>query len=219
MGKKLVFGVGINDADYAIKKYEELPRINGKQNQKVIWECPYYIKWMSMLKRCYSENYKDKRPTYKDCYVCEEWLTFSNFKKWMETQDWEDKQLDKDLLVYQNKAYSPETCCFLSKGINVFLTKTDKNRGLYPLGVSRKKDRPLVKAKPFISRVSKGGISNFLGYYETPEQAHKAWQKAKIERAEVLKKEQTDTRIIAGLQRIINKIQYDYDNNLETINF
>jgi hypothetical protein len=77
----------------------------------------------------------------------------------------------------------------------------------------------LVKAKPFESRVSKGSVSNFLGYYETPEQAHKAWQKAKIERAEVLKKEQTDIRIISGLQRIINKIQYDCDNNLETIDF
>ena len=63
-GKKFIYRVGINNADYAIKKYEELPRINGKQNQKVIWRCPFYTKWMSMLKRCYSENYKDKRPTY-----------------------------------------------------------------------------------------------------------------------------------------------------------
>jgi hypothetical protein len=221
-GKKFIYGVGINNADYAIKKYEELPRINGKQNQKVIWRCPFYTKWMSMLKRCYSENYKDKRPTYKDVTCCDEWLTFSNFKSWMETQDWEGKELDKDLLVYKNKVYSPETCCFIPREVNLFLTKSSNSRGLYPLGVSRmvkQKDPPLVKAKPFESRVSKGSVSNFLGYYETPEQAHKAWQKAKIERAEVLKKEQTDIRIISGLQRIINKIQYDCDNNLETIDF
>ncbi len=221
-GKKFIYGVGINNADYAIKKYEELPRINGKQNQKVIWRCPFYTKWMSMLKRCYSENYKDKRPTYKDCSVCTEWLTFSNFKSWMEQQDWEGKELDKDLLVYKNKVYSPETCCFIPREVNLFLTKSSNSRGLYPLGVSRmvkQKDRPLVKAKPFKSRVSKGGVNDFLGYYETPEQAHRAWQKAKIDLTKVLKKEQTDTRIIAGLQRIINKIQNDYDNNLETVDF
>ena len=217
--KKFIYGVGINNADYAIKKYEELPRINGKQNQKVIWRCPFYTKWMSMLKRCYSENYKDKRPTYKDCSVCTEWLTFSNFKSWMEQQDWEGKELDKDLLVYKNKVYSPETCCFVTREINLFLTKSSNSRGLYPLGVSRmvkQKDHPLVKAKPFESRVSKGGVSNFLGYYETPEQAHRAWQKAKINQALDYCSEICDIRIKEGLIRVANKIRYDYDNSLVT---
>ena len=212
MGKKLVYGVGLNDADYAVDT-----RVGVKRSC-----CPYYRKWKGMLERCSSEKFKNKHDTYKDCYVCEEWLTFSNFKKWMETQDWEDKQLDKDLLVYQNKAYSPETCCFLSKGINVFLTKNDKNRGLYPLGVCYKiKSKKSIseRTRPFMSTISISRNRKFLGYFNTPEEAHHAWQKAKIDLAEVLKKEQTDIRIIAGLQRIINKIQNDYDNNLETVDF
>jgi hypothetical protein len=47
---KLVYGVGVNDANYNVNKYEI---IDGKQ--KLIWACPFYIKWRDMLKRCYSE--------------------------------------------------------------------------------------------------------------------------------------------------------------------
>ena len=134
MKNKLVYGVGINDADYIVCIYEELPRTNGKQNQKIVWRCPFYSRWMSMLRRCYSKAYQEKQPSYKGCSVCEEWLTFSNFKSWMETQDWEGKQLDKDLLVYKNKIYSPETCVFIDQRLNTFLVKSNKTRGDYPLG-------------------------------------------------------------------------------------
>ena len=108
--KRLVYGVGINDADYVVQKWETIGYVNGKQKQKLIWICPYYSAWKSMLKRCYSSKYQDKRPTYKGCSVSDEWLTFSVFKVWMEKQDWEGKQLDKDLLFEGNKIYSADTC-------------------------------------------------------------------------------------------------------------
>ena len=58
-----------------------------------------------------------------------------------------------------------------------------------------------------------------LGYYYEPLSAHREWQKAKIKYTKVLQQEQTDLRVISGLQRVIDKIQNDYDNNLETIDF
>ena len=94
--RKLVCGVGINDADYAVVEWETIGYVNGKQNQKRVWECPYYKVWGSMLKRCYSDKYQERYQTYKGCTVSEEWLTFSNFKNWMEKQDWEGKHLDKE---------------------------------------------------------------------------------------------------------------------------
>ena len=199
--KKLICGVGFNDIAYASNK------------------CLYYTKWHGMIRRCYSKESEIKNPTYKDCYVCDEWLTFSNFKSWMEQQDYEGKHLDKDLLVCNNKVYSPETCVFVPREINQFLTKSNNNRGLYPLGVSfmvKQKDRPSLRAKPFISMISKGGVSNFLGYYETPEQAHKAWQKAKIDQALEYYNEINNIKIKEGLLRVATKIQYDYDNSLIT---
>lgn len=91
-----------------------------------------------MIHRCYL---KSNELNYADKFVTEEWRIASNFKSWMEQQDWEGKELDKDLLVYKNKVYSPETCVFVSKEVNNFLIKSSRNRGLYPIGVSYDKTR------------------------------------------------------------------------------
>ena len=106
---KLVYGVGINDAEYVVVKREEVGNVDGKRKRKTVWRCPFYKTWSSMLRRCYSTKYQERCPTYMGCSVSEEWHTFSVFRNWMESQDWQDTQLDKDLLVEGNKVYSPET--------------------------------------------------------------------------------------------------------------
>lgn len=159
---KLVYGVGINDANYVTQ-----PTIDGK---KVI--CPFYIRWTSMLKRCHSAKYQAKFPTYVGCSVAEEWLTFSNFRKWMVEQDWKDKQLDKDLLIEGNKSYSPETCAFVCRALNQLLTDSAAIRGELPIGVSKRR-------KKYEARVNKDGKRIYLGTFNTPEEAHAAWKKAK----------------------------------------
>ena len=40
--KKLVYGVGTNDVDYAVMKWEEAGHVNGKRKRKTVWECAYY---------------------------------------------------------------------------------------------------------------------------------------------------------------------------------
>ncbi|WP_075810079.1 hypothetical protein [Clostridium perfringens] len=50
-----------------------------KENNK---QLKSYEIWRDMLRRCYDEIHKEKRKTYKDCSVCEEWLYYPNFKKW-----------------------------------------------------------------------------------------------------------------------------------------
>ena len=218
---RLIYGVGINDANYVLRIYKELPKTNDKRNQKLIWRCPFYARWVHMLERCFSNKLKTRYPTYKDVTCCEEWLTFSNFKSWMEQQDWEGKSLDKDLLVYQNKVYSPETCVFIDQRLNNFLVKCDKTRGIYPIGVSYNTDPKMVNPLkyPYRAQISDRGMKVLLGLYLTPEEAHKAWQKAKIKQAQDLAVEQTDERIVQGLLRVADKIQYDLDNNLITEDF
>lgn len=102
--RRPVHGHGINNANYITN-----PKINGRT---VV--CPYYRKWSGILERCFSKAYKEKNETYKDVIICSEWLLFSNFKEWMKTQDWEGKEIDKDLLVSGNKTYSPELCVFFA---------------------------------------------------------------------------------------------------------
>ncbi|AMR57277.1 hypothetical protein vB_PsyM_KIL4_0027 [Pseudomonas phage vB_PsyM_KIL4] len=179
---KLICGVGINDADYPVTS-----RADGKY-----WKCPFYSAWKGMIERGYSAYTKDRRPTYKDKYVCNEWLVFSNFKAWMETQDWEGKQLDKDLLVPGNKVYSPETCVFVSPLVNTFLTESTASRGEWPIGVWLHTQCGKFQAKcsnPFTKK------SEHLGLFENPHDANKAWLARKLELAFRLAEMQTDAKI------------------------
>ena len=177
---KLIYSVGINDSAYCTN-----PTIDGNQ---VI--CKYYSTWKSMLRRCYDPKYQAKYPTYIGCTVCEEWLTFSNFKKWMMTQDFEGKQLDKDILVQGNKIYSPDTCIFVSKAINTLFTKSDASRGEYKVGVYFKKDNGKFTAQCQVNDKRK-----FLGYYLTEEEAYQAYKKFKTSHIRNIALEQTDERL------------------------
>lgn len=188
---RLVFGVGINDSVSPTSKRVEIQKINGKRKQKLVWTCPFYSKWKDMLMRCYSDKYKEKHPTYEGCTVCEDWLIFSKFKYWMERQDWEGKHLDKDILVEGNKIYSPETCIFVDHRINCFILDKVSQRGNYPIGVHWSKQN-----KKFASQISENGKVKSLGFFNTPEEAHLAWRKAKYEQAIILVSELDDSRII-----------------------
>lgn len=109
----------------------------GKYNWKDSYDI--YEVWKSMLIRCYDPYYINKEPTYKDCYVCDEWHNFQNFAKWYEENYYEVKEqrmcLDKDILNKGNKIYSPETCIFVPSRINILFTKRQRDRGEYPIGV------------------------------------------------------------------------------------
>lgn len=187
--KKLVYGYGINDADYEVSKPQTILG-------KVYRECPFYSRWQAMLCRCYSVKFQERQPTYVGCTVYEEWLTFSNFKVWMEKQHWEGKDLDKDLLLKNNKVYSPDTCVFVSTKVNRFLVATTQ-RGGYPIGVKLcRKSLYQFRAQcnnPFT------GKGEHLGYFKTPEEGHKAWLKRKLELAQELAAQETDPRIAKAL--------------------
>ena len=194
--KKLVCGVGINDADYVVKVWETIGYVDGKQRKKLIWSCPYHQVWSDMLRRCYSTKFQEKYPTYKGCTVSDEWLTLSVFKNWMEAQDWEGKQLDKDLLFEGNKVYSAETCVFVTNRVNTFTIDCGASKGIYPIGVYRnKKDRKFVAQcrNQFTKK------NEHLGYFTCEVEAHKAWLKRKLELAYLLAAEQTDQRIAKAL--------------------
>lgn len=192
---KLVYGVGINDADYVVR------------------HCPFYKRWKMLLMRCYSEREQEKKPYYKGCKVCEEWLTFSNFRAWMLSQDWEGKELDKDIITPGNKLYSPENCIFVTQAINSLLTVAKSNKGDLPIGVSFLNHK--VLPNPFQATIRYNNVVERLGYYATPEEAHRAWVKRKREIiAEVITK-QDDQRLINGLLLRLDMLDTAYENNLE----
>ena len=192
---KLVYGVGVNDADYVTQKWETI-EVNGVRKQKLVWYCPYHHAWKSMIQRCYSSKYQETHQTYKGCSVSDEWLTFSVFKCWMEEQDWECKQLDKDLLLAGNKIYGYETCVFVSGMVNSFTTDSGASRGEWSIGVYWNKP-----AGKFISQCGNPFTKKkeHLVYFTCEVEAHQAWLKRKLELACLLAAEQTDERVAKAL--------------------
>lgn len=185
--RKLICGIGINDADYIVKN-----KINGKTI-----DCYFYRTWRSMIKRCYSDKFHITQPTYRGCSVCNEWLYFSNFKAWMEMQNFKGKQLDKDLLFPGNKIYSHETCMFVSQRVNSLLTDSRKARGSYAIGVHLSKAN-----KKFVAMCDNGIKTKNIGYFNTEQEAHQAYLKYKKQVITEVALEQDDIRLKDALLRI-----------------
>ena len=112
----MVYGVGVNDMPKGWRLESEL-------NSR-IYNC-----WHSALQRCYSDTYKKKYPSYKDCYVCDKWLRLSGFVEDISFIDnyeyWasyprERIALDKDIKSNgANKCYCLEQCMFINNSDNV----------------------------------------------------------------------------------------------------
>jgi len=197
---KLVYGFGINDVDYVVKKWEEAGYINGKRKQKLVWMCPYYSKWHSMLGRCYSGKHRARQLTYKGCTVHSDWFYLSQFIKWVDEQpnrEWMSCNLDKDFLVKGNKIYSPDTCVFISGLANTFIIDSGGSRGDYSLGVSWHK----VAGKFQVHCRDPFKVDNmYLGLFDSELEAHLAWKAKKHEYALRLADLQSDERVAEVLR-------------------
>lgn len=178
---KLVNGIGVNDANYAVT-----PTVNGLQ----VW-CPYYRVWKGMMDRAYLAS--KNRSSYMNVTVCDEWHSFMRFREWMSTKEWVGLELDKDLLVEGNTVYSPDRCLFVTTGVNLFLTDCRKARGSLPIGVSFYKRTGRFQAS--VSELN--GRRKHLGYYDTPSEAHMVYKKAKFELATILSETQ-ENKVVAN---------------------
>lgn len=204
----LIAGVGINDADYPVTKTEKKA---GKSIQ--VWICPYYSLWKSMIHRCYGT----KQGRYERISVCDEWLRFSNFEKWVisqkRTEPLEFYSLDKDLLGKNSFVYGPDFCCLIPCGLNSMLTLRDGSRGKTPVGVDF-----LAKKSKYRSQISVLGRRKHIGLFDTAEKAHIAWQKEKIKALEeyLLGVTLDDPRVISGLVRVRDNIYHDIKSGKQT---
>ena len=163
--KATVYGVGFNDVAFQIKV-----------DKKHIWQ---YQLWLSMMGRCFSEKFKQHRPTYEDVTCCDEWLSFANFLEWLNKEvEYKGKpegmELDKDIIVKGNKTYSPDVCSLVPKAVNLLLLDSGATRGIYPVGVCFDKGRG-----KYIARLRCFGKMKHLGYYTTIESASFAYKIAK----------------------------------------
>ena len=159
-----VYSVGITGTKYP-------SRINGVLTRE-------YRLWMDMLRRCYSDGFRKKNPTYKDCEVSDNFKSYEYFYEWCNEQigfGVEGFELDKDLLIKGNKIYNENTCIFIPSEINLVLTKRTTSRGRHLIGVYWNK-----KYKAFVAQISRNkGKREYLGYFKTELEAFNAYKVAK----------------------------------------
>ena len=159
-----VYGVGIIGAKYPVSE--------GSVKTKE------YDLWTGMLRRCYSEKYQKKQPTYEGCEVSDNFKSFEYFYEWCNEQiGFNNKgwHLDKDLLTKGNKVYSEDSCIFIPQEINSLLINNTASRGEHLIGVCWSKTH-----KAFRARVNKNkGKSEWLGSFTTELEAFKAYKTAK----------------------------------------
>ena len=134
-----------------------------------------YDIWRGMLMRCYDEKVHNREPLYKGCSVCDEWLNYSNFKKWYEDNYYivnnEKMHLDKDILHKGNKVYSSENCIIVPERINELFVKNNKRRGEFPLGVYFNKPENKFISTCRIIDINGVSKKKHIGYHNTPEDA------------------------------------------------
>ena len=193
-----VYGVGTTGLEPTVDE-------NGKKLDS-------YNCWQSMLERCYSAKCQEKYQTYKGCSVCDDWLYYPNFKKWYDKNYYEvenkTSQLDKDILVKNNKIYSPDTCVFTPSFINSLFTKCQNNRGELPIGVSYHEGSKKYQAKLRMYKNGKSTIKH-LGYYNTANEAFYVYKQAKEDYIKEVADEYKD-RIPVELY----KAMYEYEVNI-----
>ena len=159
-----VYGIGVLGVKYPSK-------INGVLTK----ECAL---WRDMLKRCYSDAYQKKYPTYEGCEVSDNFKNYEYFYEWCHNQigfGIEGFELDKDLLIKGNKVYSENTCVFLPNEINSLLVKREALRGKHLIGVCWSNTNKAFVAQVRINK----GKQEYLGCFKTELEAFNAYKKAK----------------------------------------
>ena len=110
----MIYGKGINDMENGW-------RLESKWNKRV------YQVWADMIRRCYSEKWQEKYPTYIGCTVCKKWHKLSGFIEDIKLIEGYDEEnflngklcLDKDIKSNgMNKKYIMNNCMWVSKSEN-----------------------------------------------------------------------------------------------------
>lgn len=165
MARLTIYGIGVNDIGSEACKLRS------------------YKTWRNIIKRCYMNGVGQER-SYYDCSVSSDWLKFSSFMDFYDKNYRNGLFIDKDLLSLNSKEYSSKTCCFISVGLNNFVTDKRAVRGSLAIGVSRN-----ITSGNLRACIRHSGKYISIGVFGSELDAHKAWFREKIKFAAEFKDE------------------------------
>lgn len=180
--RSLIYGVGENDV--------MIPEFTRTRTWRT---------WVGIIRRTDNRDpvwLKDK-PTYKDCTLDSRWFKLSTFKEWVEKwDDYQNKEVDKDLLIPNNKLYGPDTCLMVRPIVNSWFMPNLGNNDL-PRGVSWNTGWKKGKSpKPYRVQITPiEGKRTHLGLYSTIEEAIVVYERARKEQIQILIDTETDPKV------------------------
>lgn len=165
-----------------------MPKINKDKNVNGKWLKSYSIDgisylsksfsvWDNILRRCDNKTSHKQHLTYKECTISENFKDYQYFANWYVNQigyGIDGYDIDKDILLPNNKCYCEEYCVLIPQELNKFLLLNPTTRGNLPLGVSYFK-----RDNNYTVRVSIDNKPVNLGYFDDPETAHIVYKNAK----------------------------------------
>jgi len=181
--RQLIYGVGINDI--------MIPEFTSSR----IWR-----KWTGIIRRCDNNDPKwlKEHMSYSGCTLDPRWIKLSAFKEWIEQwDDYENKEVDKDILITGNRVYGPDTCLMVRPIVNGWF-KPHLDYGDLPRGVSWNNGWKKGKSpKPYRAQITpiKTGKRTGLGYYDTIEEASAVFEEARKEQMKILIETEIDLKV------------------------
>ena len=179
--RELIYGVGINDV--------MIPYFTESR----IWR-----QWCGIIRRTGKRDPNMHNfDSYKDCTLDPRWYKLSVFKEWIEQwDDYDNKEVDKDILIPGNKHYGPDTCLMVRRVVNAWFRPNAAKGGL-PRGVSWNTGWKRGKSpKPYRAQITPiGGKRTGLGYYDTIEEASVVFESARKEQLKILMETETDLKV------------------------
>ena len=183
--RQLIYGVGINDV--------MIPEFTTSR----IWR-----QWCGIIRRCDNNDPKwlKGHMSYSGCTLDSRWIKLSAFKEWVEQwDDYENKEVDKDILITGNKVYGPDTCLMVRKSVNAWFKPFYTTTGKLPIGVTWNTAWKTGKSSinPYRAQITplKSGKRTSLGLFPTVEEASAAFESAKKEQIKILIESETDLKV------------------------
>ncbi len=181
--RTLIYGVGINDVMIAEFSTSKMART-----------------WRGIIRRTGKRDPNMYTyETYKDCTLDPIWYKLSAFKEWVEQwDDYENKEIDKDILIPGNKHYGPDTCLMVRRVVNLWFKPHAGLTGGLPRGVSWNTAWKRGKSpNPYRAQINpiETGKRTALGSYATIEEASTVFESARKEQLKILMETETDLKV------------------------